>query len=109
MNQPFNYSLNVPDPAAAVTGGLQQGVQLASMMERADLMGAQRRQTELENAALQAKAALQAQQQAAVKAFYDKPSDQRTAEDYEKITATLPKEQAENIRDRKSTRLNSSH
>lgn len=56
MAQPFDFTLNVPDPAAAVTGGLQQGIQLASMMERADLMAAQRRQTELENQALRAKA-----------------------------------------------------
>ncbi len=56
MAQPFDFTLNVPDPAAAVTGGLQQGIQLASMMERADLMAAQRRQTEIENQALQAKA-----------------------------------------------------
>jgi hypothetical protein len=56
MTQPFNYTLNVPNPAEAVTGGLQQGIQLAGMMERADAMAAQRRQTELENQALQAKA-----------------------------------------------------
>ena len=98
MAQPFSYMLNVPNPAEAVTGGLQQGVQLASMMERADLLAAQRRQTDLENAALRAKAQTLADQQAAVKAFYDKPSEQRTAADYERLTATLPKEQAENIR-----------
>jgi hypothetical protein len=57
LNQPLNYTLNVPDPAAAVTSGLQQGVQLASMMERADLMAAQRRQTEIENRGLLAKQA----------------------------------------------------
>lgn len=56
MNQPFNYSLNVPNPAEAVTSGLQQGVQLAGMMERNDAMAAQRQQTLLENQALQAKA-----------------------------------------------------
>jgi hypothetical protein len=98
MAQPFSYMLNVPNPAEAVTGGLQQGVQLASMMERADLLAAQRRQTDLENAALRAKAQTLADQQAAVKAFYDKPSEQRTAADYERLTATLPKEQADNIR-----------
>jgi hypothetical protein len=98
MAQPFNYMLNVPNPAEAVTGGLQQGVQLASMMERADLLAAQRRQTDLENAALRAKAQTLADQQAAVKAFYDKPSEKRTAADYERLTATLPKEQADNIR-----------
>lgn len=98
MAQPFSYMLNVPNPAEAVTGGLQQGVQLASMMERADLISAQKRQTELENAALRAKAQIQADQQAAIKAFYDIPSEKRTAADYEKLTATLPKEQAENIR-----------
>jgi hypothetical protein len=57
MAQPFSYMLNVPDPAAAVTGGLQQGIQLASMMERADLMAAQRQQTEIENRGLLAKQA----------------------------------------------------
>jgi len=56
MAQPFDFTLNVPDPAAAMTGGLQQGIQLASMMERADLMAAQKQQTLLENQALQAKA-----------------------------------------------------
>ena len=96
--QPFNYTLNVPNPAEAVTAGLQQGVQLAGLMERADLTAAQRQQTLLENRALQAKAQLQAQQQAAVKAFYDLPSDMRTADEYERLSATLPKEQAENIR-----------
>lgn len=57
MAQPFDFTLNVPDPAAAVTGGLQQGIQLASMMERADLMAAQRRQTDIENRGLLAKQA----------------------------------------------------
>lgn len=49
MAQPFDFRLQLPDPAAAVTGGLQQGIQLGSM-------AAQRQQTELENQALQAKA-----------------------------------------------------
>jgi len=98
MTQPFNYTLNVPNPAEAVTSGLQQGVQLAGLMERADLTAAQRQQTLLENQALRAKAQLQAQQQAVVKAFYDLPSNLRTADEYERISATLPKEQAENIR-----------
>lgn len=57
MAQPFSYMLNVPDPAAAVTGGLQQGIQLGTMMERADLMAAQRQQTEIENRGLLAKQA----------------------------------------------------
>jgi hypothetical protein len=57
MAQPFSYMLNVPDPAAAVTGGLQQGIQLGTMMERADLMAAQRQQTEIENRGLIAKQA----------------------------------------------------
>jgi len=57
MAQPFSYMLNVPNPAEAVTGGLQQGVQLASMMERADLLAAQRRQTDIENRGLLAKQA----------------------------------------------------
>lgn len=56
LNQPLNYMLNVPNPAEAVTSGLQQGVQLASMMERADALAAQKQQTLLENQALQAKA-----------------------------------------------------
>lgn len=56
MNQPFNYTLSVPNPAEAVTAGLQQGVQLAGMMERTDAMEAQRQQTLIENQALQAKA-----------------------------------------------------
>ena len=96
--QPFDYTLNVPNPAEAVTAGLQQGVQLAGLMERADLTAAQRQQTLIENQALQAKAQQQAQQQAAVKAFYDLPPDKRTADEYERLSATLPKEQAENIR-----------
>jgi len=98
MAQPFSYMLNVPNPAEAVTSGLQQGVQLAGLMERADLTSAQRQQTLLENQALQAKAKLQADQQAAVKAFYDKPASERTPDDYERLSATLPKEQAENVR-----------
>ena len=56
LNQPLNYTLNVPNPAEAVTAGLQQGVQLASMMERTDALAAQKQQTLLENQALQAKA-----------------------------------------------------
>lgn len=56
MAQPFDFRLQLQDPANAVTAGLQQGVQLAGMMERSDLMAAQRRQTEIENQALQAKA-----------------------------------------------------
>jgi hypothetical protein len=57
MAQPFSYMLNVPNPAEAVTGGLQQGIQLGTMMERADLMAAQRQQTEIENRGLLAKQA----------------------------------------------------
>lgn len=57
MAQPFDFRLQLPDPANAVVGGLQQGVQLGGMMERADLMAAQRRQTEIENQGLQAKQA----------------------------------------------------
>lgn len=98
MAQPFNYTLNLPDPAAAVTGGLQQGVQLASMMERADLLAAQRQQTELENQALRVKAQTLADQRARVEKFFATPSEKRTAADYEQFTASLPKEQAENIR-----------
>jgi hypothetical protein len=56
MAQPFDFRLQLPDPANAVTGGLQQGIQLGGMMERADLMAAQKQQTLLENQALQAKA-----------------------------------------------------
>jgi hypothetical protein len=56
MAQPFDFRLQLQDPANAVTAGLQQGVQLAGMMERADLMSAQKQQTLLENQALQAKA-----------------------------------------------------
>jgi len=98
MAQPFNYTLNLPDPAAAVTGGLQQGVQLASMMERADLLAAQRQQTELENQALRVKAQTLADQKARVEKFFATPSEKRTAADYEQFTASLPREQADNIR-----------
>lgn len=56
MAQPFDFRLQLQDPANAVTAGLQQGVQLAGMMERSDLMAAQKQQTLLENQALQAKA-----------------------------------------------------
>jgi hypothetical protein len=57
MNQPFNYTLSVPNPAEAVTAGLQQGVQLAGLMERADLTAAQRQQTEAETRGIAAKQA----------------------------------------------------
>jgi hypothetical protein len=56
MAQPFNYTLNVPNPAEAVTSGLQQGVNLASIMERTDALAAQKQQTLIENQALRAKA-----------------------------------------------------
>jgi len=98
LNQPLNYTLNVPNPAEAVTSGLQQGVQLASMMERADALAAQKQQTLLENQALQVKAQREAAQRAALDAFYKKPATERTAADYEAISATLPKEMAENVR-----------
>lgn len=98
MAQPFSYMLNVPNPADAVLGGVQQGMQLGTMMERADLMAAQRRQTDLENQALQVKAQREAAQRAALDAFYKKPATERTAADYEAISATLPKEMAENVR-----------
>jgi hypothetical protein len=48
--------LNVPDPSQAVMGGIQQGMQLGLMGERADLLAAQRQQTQVETAGLQAKA-----------------------------------------------------
>lgn len=57
MAQPFNYMLNVPDPSQAVLGGIQQGVQLGAMMERADLLAAQRQQTQAETAGIVAKQA----------------------------------------------------
>lgn len=98
MAQPFSYMLNVPNPAEAVTSGLQQGVQLASMMERTDALAAQRRQTELENQALQVKAQREKAQRDALDAFYARPATERTAADYEAISATLPKEMAENVR-----------
>jgi hypothetical protein len=56
MAQPFDFRLQLQDPANAVTAGLQQGIQLGGMMERADLLAAQKQQTLLENQALQAKA-----------------------------------------------------
>lgn len=56
LNQPLNYMLNVPDPSQAVMGGIQQGMQLGLMGERADLLAAQRQQTQAETAGLQAKA-----------------------------------------------------
>lgn len=98
MAQPFNYTLNVPNPAEAVTGGLQQGVQLASMMERADAMAAQRRQTELENQALQVKAQRERDQRDAIASYYDTPREKRTPEMFEKLQATVPKDVAENMR-----------
>jgi len=98
MAQPFSYMLNVPDPSQAVIGGVQQGVQLASMMERTDALAAQRRQTELENQALQVKAQQAAEQRAAIAAFYDTPPEKRTPAMYERIQATAPKEVAENMR-----------
>lgn len=98
LNQPLNYTLNVPDPSQAVIGGVQQGVQLASMMERTDALAAQRRQTELENQALQVKAQQAAEQRAAIAAFYDTPPEKRTPAMYERIQATAPKEVAENMR-----------
>jgi propanediol dehydratase small subunit len=98
LNQPLNYMLNVPDPSQAVIGGVQQGVQLASMMERTDALAAQRRQTELENQALQVKAQQAEKQRAAIAAFYDTPPEKRTPAMYERIQATAPKEVAENMR-----------
>lgn len=98
LNQPLNYMLNVPDPSQAVIGGVQQGVQLASMMERTDALAAQRRQTELENQALQVKAQQAAEQRAAIAAFYDTPPEKRTPAMFERIQATAPKEVAENMR-----------
>lgn len=98
MAQPFNYMLSVPNPAEAVTSGLQQGVQLAGMMERADALAAQRRQTQLETQLMQAKALREQAQRDALDAFYKKPATERTAADYEAISATLPKEMADNVR-----------
>jgi len=98
LNQPLNYTLNVPNPAEAVTAGLQQGVQLASMMERADAIAAQRRQTEIENRALQVKAQREADQRAAIAKFYETPPEQRTPAMFESLSGSLPKEVADNMR-----------
>lgn len=105
MDGPANYMLNLPNPAAAITSGVEQGVQLGLMAERGDLMKAQqaqalaqRQQTLIENQALQAKAQREQAQRDALDAFYKKPAEQRTAADYEAISATLPKEMAENVR-----------
>ena len=98
MAQPFNYMLNVPNPAEAVTSGLQQGVQLASMMERADAIAAQRKQTQLETQLMQQKAQREQAQRDAIAAYYDTPPEKRTAAMFERIQATAPKEVAENMR-----------
>lgn len=98
LNQPLNYTLNVPNPAEAVTAGLQQGVQLASMMERADAIAAQRQQTQVETQLMQAKAQREQAQRDAIAAYYDTPPEKRTAAMFERIQATAPKEVAENMR-----------
>lgn len=98
MAQPFNYMLNVPDPSQAVTAGLQQGVQLAGMMERADALAAQKRQTQVETQLMQAKAQREQAQRDAIADFYNKPPEQRTPEMFERLSATLPKEMADSMR-----------
>lgn len=98
MNQPFSYMLNVPNPAEAVTSGLQQGVQLASMMERSDALAAQKQQTQVETALMQQKAQREQAQRDAVAAYYDTPPEKRTPEMYERILGTVPKEMADNMR-----------
>ena len=90
--------LNVPNPADAVLGGVQQGMQLGTMMERADLMAAQRRQTDLENQALQVKAQRERDQRTAIAKFYETPAEQRTPAMFEALAGTLPKEIADNMR-----------
>lgn len=98
LNQPLNYMLNVPDPSQAVTAGLQQGVQLASMMERTDALAAQKQQTQVETQLMQAKAQREQAQRDAIAAYYDTPPEKRTTAMFERIQATAPKEVAENMR-----------
>jgi hypothetical protein len=49
MVQPYNYMLNVPDPTQSVMGGIQQGLQLATAVDKFKLQQQQRQ----EQAALQ--------------------------------------------------------
>lgn len=98
MAQPFSYMLNVPNPAEAVIGGVQQGMQLGTMMERADAMAAQRRQTEIETALTMQKAQREQAQREAIAKFYDTPAEQRTPAMFEALAGTLPKELADNMR-----------
>jgi len=62
MDGPANYMLNLPNPAAAITSGVEQGMQLGLMAERGDLMKAQQaqalaqqQQTQAETAGIMAK------------------------------------------------------
>jgi len=49
MVQPYNYMLNVPDPTQSVMGGIQQGLQLATAVDKFKIQQQQRQ----EQAALQ--------------------------------------------------------
>lgn len=112
MADPANYMLNLPNPAAAITSGVEQGMQLGLMAERGDLMKAQQaqalaqrqsalmqaQQTQLENQALMDKQAREKAQYEALDAFYAKKPTERTFDDYERLSSTLPKDMAENVR-----------
>lgn len=91
MPEPYNYLAQLPNPSASVLQGIQGGIQLAGAMSATDEAAAAAKQREF--ALQQAKA-----QQDAMKAFYAKPSSQRTADDYEALSAMLPKDVAENMR-----------
>lgn len=67
MPQPYNYSLNVPNPADALTRGLQTGVQVADVAAQAQLRDQQ-------SQAAQAKAQRQQQFQRALGALGPNPS-----------------------------------
>jgi hypothetical protein len=82
--QPINYSVDVQSPFEAALGGFKLGSDVATIqatqqkreLERQALVKAQEKQTELEN-------------------LFKDPN--ATAADYARVTAFLPKDQAENV------------
>jgi len=83
--QPINYSVDVQSPFEAALGGFKLGSDVATIqaiqqkreLERQALVKAQEKQTDLEN-------------------LFKDPN--ATAEDYARVTAFLPKDQAEGVR-----------
>jgi len=92
MVQPINYRLDIPDPFAALTQGLNVGLQMEQAQAAIQQRRAQASQMQAEMLAAQQKAEQQRLAQEQLSAYFNKPFEQRTYADVERLAPILPKD-----------------